>query len=162
MRAFKRAAISKQSLPVCSLHHSPTLPCLKFVRLFFLGSPVRSCTHSSVLFPSPLSLRLSWVLVSLTYYTLNFHIHGFISMFFQYFPINSPLHQTRPPKISLPLTHSHRTVRHSAATLRYSTPHFSASPASCSPSLANPPRPHTLQAPQLCLPTCCTSLSSSP
>lgn len=125
--------------------------------LFLPGSPLHSCTHSSVLFRPSLPLTLSWLLVSLTHYALNFHICGSISTFFRYFPINSPsLPYAKWPKKFYFLSHiptipSGIQQLHCTTPLPLQPPILQAWPTLC---------PHTLQASQLCLPTRCTSLSS--
>lgn len=145
LRAFKWAAISKQSLSLCSLHHSPTFLCFELVRLpSFLALPyvhARTALISPISSPhTQLALSFSDTLCSkLSCTWLHLHI-------FPVFPHKQPLAslcQTRQKKkISLPLTHSH-IFRYSAATLHYPPPCFSASPASCSPSLADSPCLHT-------------------
>lgn len=124
---------SKQFLISLLFSLSFTYLCLDLLRLSFSlpSSLLWSSTHSSVIFA-----HLSSSHSAHSHYTLNSHISGSISRFFQNFPINSPLLfcAKQDPKISLPCTCSHHNPRHLAATLHYPTLHSSASPASHSPT----------------------------
>lgn len=106
---------SKQLITSLLFSASLTCLCLDLLRLSFPlpGSLLWSSTHSSVIFA-----HLSSSHSARSHNTLNIHICGSISRFFQNFLINSPLLSCakQDPKISLPCTRSHHTFKHLAAT----------------------------------------------
>lgn len=107
---------SKQFITSLLFSASLTYLCLDLLRLSFSlpSSLLWASAHSSVLFA-----HLSSSHSAHSHYTLNIHICGSISTFFQNFPINSSLLSCakQDSKILLPCTCSHHTFIHLAATL---------------------------------------------